>query len=259
MAQIYTGKVIFPASNEPYSGPFGPSYNVKVELEQQSAPKSDERNQTVIYKKADSPEINYLRSLGKDDKVTLLYKSSGDGKEWYEFIIPTHAEPKKPPKQAKPAAYYDTDDWMELAQYVWDTHILACMKIAAVDFPDIEASELADLAITLFINTDRAYKGGMRAPEVVEETELDGIEEVVEKPSIKDRLEPLMNETNWVDSLMAAVLKVEPFFKSKAQLITALKSMGFSGEDIDSAETWMGAAVSAVNYADHMQSQEPEF
>ena len=100
----YNARVKFP-SGDPYDAGNGPSINVAVEIldgngnQDLTAPKLKDSGLTNIYKKADSKDAEYVRTLKVGDEITLQYIDQGK-KSYYDFVIPTGWRPP-PPRLSK--------------------------------------------------------------------------------------------------------------------------------------------------------------
>lgn len=102
MNQIYTGEIIFPPGT-----PFPSKYdggkeviNVLVRMDDPSAPNANDPKtgpgEVRIYKNVGSADANYMQTLSRGDRVSLVWNEAGD-KSGYTFLAMAFPEPPPPP------------------------------------------------------------------------------------------------------------------------------------------------------------------
>ncbi len=92
--QIFSGTVKYEAG-EPYEGNYGPRINVVVEnLSDPNMPKAKD-GELKLYKKPDSPDGRYMKTLRTGDAVQLVYTDNGS-MSYYNFVMDGQSQSSQP-------------------------------------------------------------------------------------------------------------------------------------------------------------------
>ena len=240
---LYTGTVIFPADPEPYEGKFGPSFNVRVKIDQPNAPKTNAQNEASIYARAGTDKAEFLRSLRKGTTVTMVYNDNGKS-TWYDFVTQAN-EKKESAKKGVPAKQVNV--WTppsadESAVYnaifaLTKEQLKSMIDDWADEYPDATFDEIIRLATTTFINVSRTYKPNMT---------LADAEPIFEKERDDIVLSQWGNDPK---KLLELIAELEPSFEGTEMPIVILKELGFKSDEIATGEDAVNAALAVWQVA----------
>lgn len=228
--QLFTGQVAFAADPQPYEGTYGPRFSIKVQLDPgQVVPprcRTDAQGRVSVFVKPNDAETPYLRSLQRDDRVTLSWDEANSKKSSMDLVVPagyvvTAALPPLPPQVQQPPPTYQqqaaptgkaadtgavwyppTDSERDVKVAIGREVIklqLELMNEAQVEavkagFPDLTPDVIQDLAATGLIQAERTYRPGMVAykPAVLDEIEtafLSGVDDTSEETLVASVLD----------------------------------------------------------------------
>lgn len=235
-------------SKEPYDAGYGPSINTKVKFDDPTLPGLDERGEKTIYVPTSSPDASIIKSLSPGDRVVVDVVKRGAKSSFVLIGKDEMADPQpaSQPAQQQASAGKRSNIWRPMTpeqKSVWEEIVQeelgkysVCYILVDGMYPEIPAEEKADIATTLFINSQRRYN-----PSLILEDDVDQDTALV----------MMVNTDDIVNSLLDSITVLIPFYADRPELEATLKSLGLSSKDITSDErSWLRLFHIAKEYAD---------
>jgi hypothetical protein len=235
--KTYTGTVVFPCNDEPYDAGHGPSYNVKVKIDQPGAPRTGEGKnkpgETRVYAKEGTSKAAYMKTLRSGDPIVLALMERGDN-QWYDFVTDADVMPSKSAstdKQEK--GVYTKDEIWPTYENTRDIFLAMYSDVETKLASNATGDDIARIAITLFINT-------MRSPKLP-----------VEKKDAPNREEVIYDQWDGnAANLLNLIAEHEDAYDGTEMIGIVLKGLGIRSANVKNGEDALAAALAAWEVAD---------